>query len=196
MKPNPEDIRVIRSDRKTISLEIRPDLTVVLRVPRRMRKTEIERFLHDRRSWLEEHYVAMARRQAARVADPAQPPFTEGELEALGRQARALIPPRVAYYADRLGVTYGRIAIRAQHTRWGSCSARGGGNLNFNRLLVLCPPEVMDYVIIHELCHRKHMNHSAAFWQTVAAACPDYQAQKAWLKTHGPALIARLRGST
>ena len=89
-----------------------------------------------------------------------------------------------------MGVTYGGITIRNQRSRWGSCS--GQGTLNFNCLLMLAPPEVLDYVVVHELCHRKEMNHSAAFWAEVARVLPDYEARKRWLKENGPALIGRL----
>ena len=89
-----------------------------------------------------------------------------------------------------MGVSFERITIRAQKTRWGSCS--NGGNLNFNCLLMLSPPEIRDYVVIHELCHRKHMNHSPGFWREVAKHCPDYARHRKWLKDRGGALIARL----
>ena len=70
------------------------------------------------------------------------------------------------------------------------------GNLNFNCLLMLCPPEVLDYVVVHELCHRKHMNHSRAFWAEVERVLPDYQMRRNWLKEHGGALVERLRPKT
>lgn len=87
-------------------------------------------------------------------------------------------------------MSFGRISYRFQRTRWGSCSARG--DLSFNCLLLLCPPEVLDYVVVHELCHRRHMDHSGRFWAEVAVMLPDYQARRAWLREHGPALMARL----
>ncbi|MFR5781424.1 MAG: M48 family metallopeptidase [Oscillospiraceae bacterium] len=68
----------------------------------------------------------------------------------------------------------------------------GEGDLSFNCLLLLCPPEVLDYVVVHELCHRRHMDHSGRFWAEVAVMLPDYQARRAWLREHGPALMARL----
>ena len=97
--------------------------------------------------------------------------------------ARIRIAERTAYYAGIIGVTYGRITIRDQKTRWGSCSSQG--NLNFTWKLVLAPPEVLDYVVVHELCHRIEMNHSAAFWRQVVRVLPDYQQQRGWLKENG-----------
>jgi predicted metal-dependent hydrolase len=108
----------------------------------------------------------------------------------LAQQAKAHLPKRVAYFAARIGVTYGRITIRNQTSRWGSCSDQG--NLNFNCLLMLAPASVQDYVVVHELCHRKEMNHSARFWAEVEKIVPDYKVQRAWLKENGGALIARM----
>ena len=112
------------------------------------------------------------------------------ELDALKKEAKRLIPGRVKYYAAKLGITYGRVAIRAQRSRWGSCSSKG--NLNFNCLLMLTPREVIDSVIVHELCHRKELNHSRAFWALVYEAMPDYKTWDRWLKDHGRELISAL----
>ena len=89
-----------------------------------------------------------------------------------------------------VGTDYGRVTIRCQRTRWGSCSAKG--NLNFNCLLLLAPPEALDSVVVHELCHRKHMNHSAAFYAEVLRVFPDYRKWNGWLREHGAALLARV----
>jgi anaerobic ribonucleoside-triphosphate reductase len=91
--------------------------------------------------------------------------------------------PKTAHFAKEMGVTYGRITIREQKTRWGSCSS--AGNLNYNWKLVLMPEHVMDYVVIHELAHRKEMNHSARFYAVVAQQMPDYKVWQSWLKEHG-----------
>ena len=88
-----------------------------------------------------------------------------------------------APYARKMGVTYGRISIREQKTRWGSCSSVG--NLNYNWKLVLMPPGVLDYVVVHELAHRREMNHSAAFWKVVATWMPDYKKYRKWLRDNG-----------
>ena len=104
--------------------------------------------------------------------------------------AKRTIPQRVAYYAPLVGTDYKRISIRKQQTRWGSCSK--DGNLNFNALLLLAPPEVMDSVIVHELCHRLEMNHSRKFYENVYRVFPDYDRCDKWLKENGKMLIHRL----
>lgn len=110
-------------------------------------------------------------------------------MDKLIKDAKVYIPNRVEYYSKIIGVCYNRITIRKQRTRWGSCSS--DGNLNFNCLLMLMPHEVIDYVVVHELCHRKHMNHSKAFWAEVEKVLPDYKKQVEWLKTDGSVIINR-----
>ena len=117
-------------------------------------------------------------------------PFSREEIEALADKALIVIPEKVKKYAPMVGVDYGRITIRSQRTRWGSCSSKG--NLNFNCLLMLFPDEVVDYVVVHELCHRKHMNHSAAFYTEVERVFSEYQRCQKWLKENGELYLSRL----
>ena len=175
---------VIRSSRKTISLELGPE-GLIVRAPRQATDVQIREFLERHRRWIEVH---AAKRTAQEVS--AQPKLTPAELRALAEQATTVFAARAAYYAPLVGVSYSGITIRAQHTRWGSCSSKG--NLNFNCLLLLAPPEVLDSVVVHELCHRKEMNHSARFYAEVLRVCPDYRERQQWLKEHGAALLARL----
>ena len=174
--------QIIRSDRKTIAIQIHPDCKVLVRAPKRMRMEEIKRFVESKAEWIEKHL--------SNCTSQNQQKLTDQEIQALREKARALVTERVQYYAPLIGVTYNQIAIRAQHTRWGSCSSKG--NLNFNCLLALVPPEVLDYVVVHELCHRKELNHSERFWNEVAKILPDYKVRKKWLKDNGSNLIARL----
>lgn len=118
--------------------------------------------------------------------------FTNEEIHEMADMALKVIPERVKYYAEILGVTYGRITIRNQKTRWGSCSSKG--NLNFNCLLMCAPPEVIDSVVVHELCHLKQMNHSKAFYAEVLKVFPNYYKCHDWLKENGGALIKRMTG--
>ena len=105
----------------------------------------------------------------------------------LREYARAEFEKKVRFYADKMQVSVNRIAVKEQKTRWGSCSAKG--TLSFNWRLMLAPPAILDYVVVHELCHLTHMNHSAAFWQAVEAVYPDYRSARRWLKEHGQELI-------
>ena len=176
------NVEVIRSDRRSLSLELRADGTVLVRAPRRMSTLRIRAFVAAQRDWIEKQ----RQKQAAR---PAVEKLTEEELAALKKEAKKRFAARAAFYAPQVGVRFGRIAVRCQKTKWGSCSAKG--NLNFNCLLLLAPPEVLDYVVVHELCHRLEMNHSARFWQNVERVLPDYRSSRTWLKKNGDALMAR-----
>ena len=180
-------VEVIKSRRKTISIEIRPDLRVVVRAPYRMSKRDINEFVTEKQDWIEKHMKIVQERNAKLQE---QEKFTMEEINCLADQALVYFPPRVKEYADKMGVTYGRITIRNQKTRWGSCSSVG--NLNFNCLLMLIPEEVRDYVIIHELCHRKEMNHSPKFWAEVGKYCPDYKTMEKRLKEEGNVLMMRM----
>lgn len=175
--------QVIRSDRKTLSLEIRPGGELLVRAPKRLSDAQIRKFVLEKQDWIHKHL------QKVRPAVPGER-MTQSQLRELARDALAWFPARAALYAPKVGVGYGRVTIRAQHTRWGSCSAQG--NLNFNCLLMLAPENIRDYVVVHELCHRRHMNHSPEFWAAVEAVLPDYKSRRQWLKDHGSALLARL----
>ena len=174
---------LVRSSRKTISIMIKPTGEVEVRCPRRCSKREINTFVASKEAWIRKHLKTIAARPEVSVLSAA-------ERKALAEKAAEVLPEKVSRFAQQLGVSYGRITIRSQRTRWGSCSAKG--NLNFNCLLMLCPEEVQDYVVIHELCHRKEMNHSTAFWAEVERHCPDYRIHRKWLKDNGVSLIARL----
>ncbi|MCQ2082718.1 MAG: M48 family metallopeptidase [Lachnospiraceae bacterium] len=117
-------------------------------------------------------------------------PLTDKEIKKLTQKAKILIPNRVEHYAKMMGVHYDRITIRHQSTRWGSCSSNK--NLNFNCLLLLMPLEVIDSVIVHELCHLIHMDHSKAFYEEVYRYCPNYKELNKWLKENGASIIRRL----
>lgn len=181
--------KIIRSDRKTVGIQIQPDGQVVIKVPRGLPDSELERILAKREGWIRSHVAEIKRRAAT------QPPvkrLTREDIQELAGAARKVIPERVAFYAPKVGVTYGRITIRSQRTRWGSCS--GKGNLNFNCLLMLTPPEVLDSVVVHELCHRKEMNHSRQFYAEVLRVFPDYWRWHRWLKENGSQLMRRMTG--
>ena len=180
-----EQVEIIRSKRKTVTIQVKSDGRVVVRAPVRMSGAAIRQLLEEKSAWIEKH-LAQIRRQN----ESAEPAFSPEQLRQLAEAARQDLPRRAARFAPLVGVSCGRITIRAQKSRWGSCSTLG--NLNFNCLLMLCPEEVRDYVVVHELCHRKEMNHSERFWRELARVLPDYETPRKWLKTNGSGLIRRL----
>lgn len=182
-----KNIKITKSKRKTISLQIKPDGSIELKAPLHITNVQIQEFLDQKSKWIEKHLQAVQehRQQMLQIKK-----LTAEEIYKLADQALEVIPKRAAYFAEIAGVTYGRITIRNQKSRWGSCSSKG--NLNFNCLLMLMPPEVLDYVVVHELCHRKEMNHSPKFWTEVGKILPDYEKQKLWLKEHGDEIMMRM----
>ena len=174
--------RIIRSDRETVALQIKAG-EVIVRAPYSMTEADIAAFVARHEDWARKKLAVMQ-------AKPSGPMLTEEGIRLLTERARDIIPPRVAYYASLIGVDYNRVTVRHQKTKWGSCS--GKKNLNFNCLLLLTPTEVMDSVIVHELCHLKHMDHSKEFYQEVLRVYPDYKKHDRWLKQNGGNLIRRL----
>ncbi len=180
-------MEIIRSNRKTLGIQVRTDGTVVVRAPLPASEAEIRQAMEQHRGWIEKTRAKML----AAAPEPKER-LTEAEVRALADRAMAVLPPLAQAWAEKLGVRFGRITIRNQRSKWGSCSAQG--NLNFNCLLMLCPEDVVEYIVVHELCHRRHMNHSPAFWAEVAQALPDYRKQEAWLKAHGTQILRRMTG--
>ena len=174
----------IRSKRKTIGLQVKADGQVIVRAPLKMAESEVQEFVIKHEDWIRKQLERIRKQQQEQ---PAAERLTMQEIQMLADQALKVIPERVAYYAPKVGVTYGSITIRNQKSRWGSCSAKG--NLNFNCLLMLAPSEVLDYVVVHELCHRKQMNHSKAFWLEVEKVLPNYKEVRKWLKEEGSQMI-------
>lgn len=182
------DYNVIRSRRKTIAIEIDRVGTVTIRAPYRMPNVTIKSFIQEKQDWIDTHLQKI--REGGLDASDVEP-IEETVLEELYEEARIDMSERVKHYADIMGVDYGRVTIRCQKTRWGSCSSIG--NLNFNCLLMLAPIDVRDYVVIHELAHRKYMNHSKDFWKVVEFVMPDYREKRKWLKTHGDDIMQRIQ---
>lgn len=182
------DYILIRSRRKTLSMSMTEE-GLVVRAPLHLGAREIDAYVSGHERWINN---ARARMEEEKRAIAAVAPLTQAELRGLLERGREVFAQRAAIYAPKVGVEYARISVRAQRTRWGSCSAKG--NLNFNCLLLLAPPEVLDSVVVHELCHLKELNHSKRFYDEVLRVCPKYWEYTAWLKENGAALTARLPG--
>ena len=205
----PLPIEIIHSNRRTLGLEVTRDGLVKARLPMRLPAREAILFIEEHRDWILRKHAEVQRRREEndrrRRQQGAQPWQDIGSgntgtenVRAENAEAQATVPlladltsaqkaqikqkfqEKTRKFAAQMGVTYGRITIRAQRTRWGSCSSKG--NLNFNYLLYYLPEELMDYVVIHELAHRKHMNHSSYFWREVERYCSDYRQRRARLQ--------------
>ena len=183
------EYRVIRSARKTLQVEIRPDGEVLVRAPQHLADAEIRRFVESKAGWIAEHR-AKVKARAEQAADVER--LSMEDIRRLADEAAKDIPERVRRFAPVVGVQYGRITIRNQKSKWGSCSSQG--NLNFNCLLMLAPPSVRDYVVVHELCHLIELNHSKRFWTLVAAVLPEYRKEEQWLKTQGMLIMRKMTG--
>ena len=178
---HPFKYEIIYSSRKTLAIQILPDGSVKVRAPKRCPKSTIECFLNEKVSWILKHVNKAMQ----------NPPVMKNLLSVQERNryikiARDIFTQKTAYYASILNVTYGRISIREQKTRWGSCSSEG--NLNFNWRLIFAPEEVLDYIVVHELAHRREMNHSQAFYAIVKSILPDYKKSQKWLRDNGRSL--------
>lgn len=178
---NNMEYNIIRSNRRSLAVEVKNG-EVIVRAPLKAEQNKIDDFLEKHKKWIESHLAEY---------DDEVAPLTNEEIKKLADEAVVFIPQRVKYYAELIGVTYGRITIRNQKTKWGSCSEKG--NLNFNCLLMLAPKEVIDSVVVHELCHRKEMNHSKNFYTEVLRVFPDYRKWDDWLKKNGTHIMRRMR---
>ena len=165
---------VIRSRRRTLALEVTRDGSALVRAPLRATDADIARFVDSHRAWLEKHL-------AARRAYIASHPAPSAEQTALWRQqAKALLPPLVAQWARRMGVQPAGITITAARTRFGSCS--GKNRLSFSLYLMDYPQAAIEYVVVHELAHIRHHDHSPAFYREVETYLPDWCARRALLR--------------
>ncbi|MBE6928842.1 MAG: M48 family metallopeptidase [Ruminococcaceae bacterium] len=169
--------RLIRSDRKTVSLCIDEDLNVIVRAPKRLAKTAIDDFVSRHEAWIESHLARRRELNAGRRTITV----TAVEEARLRETARRELSGILAVYAARMGVAYTRFTITGARTRWGSCSGKNA--LSFSWRTMLLPPECREYVVVHELCHILQHNHSAAFWREVKKILPDYREREGKIRT-------------
>lgn len=179
------------SRRKTVSVQIGAGGKMTVRCPYYMEKWIVDGFLKEKQDWIYKHYMVAVKKAASDDFDSdSRIPSGEVEDSALvnkhKKYARKIFEAKVAYFQQFTGGNYTSITIRDQKTRWGSCSGRG--TLSFNWRLILAPPEILDYVVVHELCHLTHMNHSKEFWSLVGSVIPDYKIRRKWLKENGHTL--------
>ena len=180
------EYKIIRTDRKTLAITIKNG-ELIVRAPRRLGDAKIRDFVSRHTAWIDKHMAAV---KAKEIALEDIEPMTEAEMKELRARAKDVFAERVAYYASLLGVSYGKVSVRCQKTRWGSCNREG--DLSLNCLLLLAPSEVLDSVVAHELCHRKYMNHSNLFYEALYSVFPNYDECRRWLKENGEALWHRV----
>lgn len=169
------DYTVIRSRRRTMALQVTQDCQVIVRAPQEISETEIQRFVSSHTQWIESHLRAQAQRRAA------HPEPSAAEIELLRRRAKAELPPLIARWAPIIGVSPTGFKITSARTRFGSCSGRN--SLCFSLYLMQYPPEAIEAVVVHELCHIRHKNHGAGFYREVERWLPDYKSRIRHLKS-------------
>ena len=180
---------VVRSKRKSYGIVVDEQARVSVRIPLRGSKTVAKNLVREKKDWIFEKVALQKRRKQVRESQNASrysPEQCAGMERRYREAAKEYFPKRADYYAQQLGVSYERIRIAGQKTRWGSCSSKG--TLSFNWKLMLAPPKVLDYVVVHEICHLKEMNHSPRFWRLVEELMPDYKEYRKWLKENGNTL--------
>ena len=189
MKIGEYNVEVRRSKRKSATIKITADMQIVVFVPLYVSDNEIEKMVISKSKWIDKHMLKV---QSTIDERSKLEKITFEQIKELADQAVEYIPKRVKYYAEKENFIYNKITIKNLVSRWGSCSTKG--NLNFNCLLMLTPDYVIDYIVVHELCHLREMNHSEKFWAEVEKIMPDYQRAELWLKQNGGNLISRMRG--
>lgn len=167
------EYKVIYSGRRTVSLSIK-DGGLIVRAPYGVTVNQIEKIIVSHEGWIEKH-ISDQRKKKEKYG-----PLTDEKIKYLRKTAKKVLPVKVAYYANIMGLKYGRITITGAKTRFGSCSAKG--NISFSYLLMQYPDEAIDYVVVHELAHLKEMNHSSAFYKIIESVLPDYKERKKLLK--------------
>lgn len=167
------EVEIIRSKRRSMAIQIRTDGSVVVRVPMHASDRAIKRFVSAHARWIADNRGQMFERRKKLADNPYDIPAWESLSAADKKIAKQKIMEHVDYYARRMEIDYGSISMRNQKSRWGSCSSKG--NLNFNYRLAYLPEALLDYVVVHELAHRRHMDHSAAFWEEVETYYPAYK---------------------
>ena len=170
-----ETYELIRSRRKTLALEITTDCRVLVRAPLRLSKKQIDAFVEHHANWIAKHLE----QQHRRAASAPQPP-TPAEIEGLKTQARSILPNKVSYWSQKMGVIPTGLKITTAQKRYGSCS--GKNSLCFSCFLMRYPEEAIDLVVVHELCHIKEKNHGPRFYALLEHYLPDYKERKNLLK--------------
>jgi len=211
--------KIIRSNRKTLSLSINENADLVVRAPNRVSYDEIQKFISEKSAWIEKkHRLIKARLKdnlnhnlssqclylgslyQIKIDNNSIDPISfNGQMFIINNESRETISlllkswykkrfmevalPRLSYFSDKYNLKVNQVRVKEQKTLWGSCSSKN--NINLNYLLIMAPMKVIDYVIVHELVHTIHKNHSTKFWQKIETIMPNYKDARYWLKENG-----------
>lgn len=164
------EYEIIRSSRKTLSIQVDGDCKITVRAPHRVSEKEIERFVYDKKEWLEKAVLKQIQRSKGKKE------YTDEDIKLLRSKAKSILPEKVKYYSEIMGVAPKSIKINSAKKRYGSCS--GENNLNFSLYLMDKDERFIDYVVVHELAHIRHHNHSKAFYSFIEEFMPNYKERK------------------
>lgn len=164
------DYTLIRSNRKSVSIQVDVDCNIVVRAPLRLSQNEIDRILLEKKKWLEKTII-LQREKKKSVKE-----YTDDEIKLLRKKAKEIIPEKVEYYSGLMQLYPTSVKINSAKKRYGSCS--GTNNLNFSLYLMDKDERFIDYVVVHELAHIKHHNHSKEFYSLIEKYMPDYKQRK------------------
>jgi predicted metal-dependent hydrolase len=170
---NALEYKIVYSDRRTVSLNIKGG-ELIVRAPHGTKRRDIEKIVKEHTAWIQKHLASSVKKAELYSS------LGEEDIKALKKKAREILPKKTAHYASLMNIDYGRITITSAKGRFGSCSSTG--NIAYSYRLMLYPEEAIDYVVVHELAHRREMNHSSAFYKIVASVLPDFKSRKALLK--------------
>ena len=167
------EYKIVYSDRRTISICVK-DLMVTVRAPRGTSEKRIKELVSNHEMWIEKQL------EKQRIPKKKDALLTDEEIVLIKKNAKLILKYKTEYYARIMGINYGRITITSAKTRFGSCSSKG--DISYSWRLMLYPEEAIDYVVVHELAHRKEMNHSSAFYKIIEKVFPDYKVRRSMLK--------------
>ena len=167
------EYKVIYSKRKTVSIAIE-NCEPIVKAPIGTDEETLRKIVLKHSSWIAKH-VEQQRKKAALFKD-----LTDDDIKAIKKEAKRYFAEKTEYYAKMMGIDYGRITVTSAQKRFGSCSSKG--NISFSYRLMLYPEAAREYVVVHELAHRREMNHSKRFYDIIAKVMPDYKYRKRLLK--------------
>lgn len=170
-----ESMKITKSKRKSISIKVTDDGLVVVRAPKRVSEAYINSFIKKSSKWIDKKLEAVG----VQNTKLKEYKFSKNEISRLKKKAKLVIKTRLDEISEQIGIEYNNFRLSGAKKRWGSCSSKKTISINWR--LIFAPPDIIDYVITHELAHLKHMNHSKRFWKLVETYIPNYKDKRKWL---------------